>query len=357
MEKTASTIISCIAPYGGGGLGQHFSYIVEEERQRGALREYYGRAIKPGDEAIAACVKSRFTPLLARYTPLRFSPGAINHLENDMFDKRVAARLSRPIDKFIGFGGQSLRSFRAARELGAQRLELVAANSHVDNVARLHEKAIARYPIESSWLSAAQRSKTLAEYEMADLLHVASEYSMRIFSAHGIPQGKLRRVEYPVDPRFSPREAKELDDGVFRIVYCGSITVMKGVPDLLEAFARLNVKRSELTLVGGTGTRGMRRYLEAAMARDGRIKLSPGDPLPHLRRADVYVHPSYEDNLGYAALEAIRAGVPAVLTSDTGAKEYIESGVNGFIVPTGDIDALVDRLRELRKSPLLVEAN
>jgi glycosyltransferase involved in cell wall biosynthesis len=124
---------------------------------------------------------------------------------------------------------------------------------------------------------------------------------------------------------------------------------MKGVPDLIEAFTRFRLREAELTLVGGTATRGMLRYMQQAMARDPRIRLSPGDPLPHFRRADVYVHPSYEDNLAYAAGEAIHSGVPAILTFDTGAKEYLREGENGWVVPTGDWQAILDRLEKLAR--------
>ena len=46
--------------------------------------------------------------------------------------------------------------------------------------------------------------------------------------------------------------------------------------------------------VGGSGTRGMNHYLAAAMAADPRIRIGPGDPLPHLHRSDVCVHAAYE---------------------------------------------------------------
>lgn len=341
--------IACSAPYHGGGLGQHFSHIVELARAAGALGHYFTKRAKPGDEAISTPVSSRLAKLLGRCTPLRWSPGGLNHAENELFDRAVARRLRAPIDTFIGFGGQSLRSFHRARALGAKRLELIAGNSHVNNVARLHALAISRYPLESSWLNEAQRSKTLAEYEMADRIHIASEYSMRAFIENGVSAGKLARVHYPADPRFTPRAAKELQDGVFRIVCCGSITVMKGVPDLIEAFNRFRSREAELTLVGGTGTRGMARYMREAMRRDPRIKIAPGDPIPHLRRADVCVHPSYEDNLAYAALEAIGTGVPLICSSDTGAKECVQEGVNGWVVPTGDWQAILDRFEKMGK--------
>lgn len=91
----------------------------------------------------------------------------------------------------------------------------------------------------------------------------------------------------------------------------------------------------------------MRRYLDRATAGDKRISVQPGDPLPHLRRAHVFAFPSFADGLGLAPLEALAVGVPIVVSDASGVKEYVRDGQNGFIVPTGDADALHRRLIEI----------
>jgi len=64
------------------------------------------------------------------------------------------------------------------------------------------------------------------------------------------------------------------------------------------------------------------------------------------------VHPSFEDGLGLAPLEALACGVPVIVTEDTGMKEYVADGVNGYVLPTGNVEALVDQLRAIRLRPL-----
>lgn len=346
-------VLSCRVPYGKGGLGQHFAQVVEDARRAGRLARYFCTGIRPGDEAVGVRTDGALAAWAGRWTPLRFSPGWRNLVEIDLFDRWVARSLRGAPrgDTFIGFVGQALHTFRQARSLGYRRLELVAANSHVRNVMAQHAKAIARYGIETSWLNPAQVRKTLREYELADVIQVASDYSLESFLEQGVPREKLVKVPLRVDPRFRPPAARTRD-GVFRIVYVGSLTVMKGVPLLLEAFSRLPVREAELTLVGGWSTRGMRRYLQAWLQRDSRIRLAPGDPLPHLHRADVCVHPTYEDGFAYAPAEALACGIPVIVSEDTGMKEYVREGVNGYVVPTGDVDALVERLVHLYGHPL-----
>lgn len=339
--------VSCGAPYGVGGLGQHLGQVVGEARQSNNLSQYYASAASPGDDA-GEQISLPLFPLLTQYTPLRFSAGWKSFLGGDMFDRKVAARLKPAFDtqqSFVGFSGQCLHSFVAARGLGYTALELESPTSHVHNIVRQHEKAMRQWPgIETeSWLNSALVHKSLREYEMADVIVVASEYSYRSFLAEGISPAKLRLRSLHVSKRFQPA-SKRPEDGVFRIVYTGSLTVSKGLPVLLKAFSCLKMPQSELTLVGGWATRGMRCYLQKRLADDSRIRIAPGDPLPYLQRADVYVHPTYQDGFAYAPMEALACGVPVIVTEDTGMKEHVREGVNGYVVPTGSWKAILTAL-------------
>ena len=62
---------------------------------------------------------------------------------------------------------------------------------------------------------------------------------------------------------------------------------------------------------------------------------------------DVFVFPSDTEGLGLVAIEAMQMGVPVVRTDTAGAEDMIQDGRTGFIVPTGDLDALTDRVRRL----------
>jgi len=344
-------VLACHSPYGQGGIGQHFAHLVEETRADGALAYYCNAAPRSTDgPALGRPITAAPFGWLHRWTPLRYSTAWASHLKNELFDRRTAAQLDGPHERFMGFVGQSLRSFRRARALGFDLLELVAANSHVDNVRRLHDRAREDWDVDGSWLNEAQRRKTLAEYAAADRIFVHSDYTRQSFLDAGIPTSKLRRTYLRPAPRFRPPDARP-DDGVFRVVYVGRVDVTKGLPLLLEAFASLP-DPAELTIVGGWPTRRMRRFLQPRLAEDARIRMAPGDPLPVLQRADVFVHPAYEDGFGYAPMEAMACGVPVIVTEDTGMKEYVTEGVDGYVVPTGDPAALRARLHHLYRHPL-----
>jgi len=342
-------VIACNSPYGQGGLGQHFAQLVEQSRRRGLLDRYYAPGLKLEDQAGIRLEKKRWQDWVVQYTPIRFSRGWRNYLDNEFFDVQVARVLQSPVRRFMGFAGMSLRSFRQASDLDAETLELVAATSHVQKLRQRHARAKKQHGISGSWLNGAQRRKTLREYEMADTIHVHSNYTRQSFLETGVPEDKLERTYLCVAPRFQPPDQRP-DDETFRVVYVGRVEAPKGIPLLLEAFSELSTEDKQLTLVGNWSTRSMRKYMEPWLA-DDRIRLAPGDPLSILQDADALVHPTYQDGFGYAPMEALACGVPVVVTEDTGMKEYVREGETGFVVPTGQVAPIVDRLERLRQQP------
>jgi glycosyltransferase involved in cell wall biosynthesis len=342
-------VVSCNAPYGVGGLGWLMAAIVEEARARDDLFCYFAAAAKPNDPAGRELTLAKYRWLF-RARPFRERIGWRDFLAGELFDRAVARKLNSAAC-FIGFSGKAQHSFVRARALKFEQLLLESPPSHVTNARRKLRMAVSRYPLEDSWLSPAHYRKTLREYAQADSITVISEYSRQTFLEAGIPAAKLRRRFLKIAPRFAP-PPKLIADDTFRVVCAGRLQVSKGIPVLVEAFRRWPDKQAQLILSGGIATTGMERYLQRQAALDPRIKLRAGDPLPYFHRADVVVCPSFEEGLGLVPLEALACGVPVIVTEDTGMKEFVVSGTNGYILPTGDVDALTDQLRAMRQHPL-----
>jgi glycosyltransferase involved in cell wall biosynthesis len=72
--------------------------------------------------------------------------------------------------------------------------------------------------------------------------------------------------------------------------------------------------------------------------------------LPHdqlgarLKSAHVFALLSIEEGLARTALEAIACGIPAVLTPNTGTSDFIQTGVNGEVVPIRDASAAAEAI-------------
>ncbi len=344
--SAGETILSCPAPYGAGGLGGHLAQIVEEVRAAGDLAAYFAVAVKPGDP-VRHEIRPRWLPFVCRITPARFRPDWQGFLGGVAFDRGVARQLP-PARQIIGFAGASLQTFRRARALGYKELHLESGSAHVRHARRLYDAARRTFRIEHDWLGERLLARILAEYQLADVIWVNSEYSRETFVREGVPGKKIRRRILTVDPRFQPASARPANKGL-HVVYVGSLSVSKGVPVLIEAFSHYVDPDARMLLVGGSGSRGMNRYLQAALRQDSRIHISPGDPLPHIQSADVCVHPSYSDGFGYGPAEALACGLPLIVTEDTGMKELIQNGQNGWIVPTGEWRPILQHLKSVRE--------
>jgi glycosyltransferase involved in cell wall biosynthesis len=335
-------VLTCGAGYGGHGLGATFAQLVEESRARGALDRFLCPS-PPADDRAGVQIRPAIDVHHLRRTPLRLRPGAVGAAVDVAFDRAAARALPRGVESGTAFTGQARSTLARARDLGAVRLLIVATSNHAAWVRHQQRLARARDPIERAWMTSLLERRMLAEYELADIVLVPSELTRQSFLVAGIPEAKLERIDLTVDPRFN-RDVERTRSDHFEILYVGALTVAKGVAVLLDAIEAMRGHDVRLTLCGGWRTRAMRKHLEHRTAADDRINVVVGDPLPHLRRADVFVHPSFDDSFGYAPMEALAAGVPVIVTDVTGMHEHVTDGVDGSVIGAGDKDAIVERL-------------
>ncbi|HTB71287.1 MAG TPA: glycosyltransferase family 4 protein [Solirubrobacteraceae bacterium] len=338
-----AAVVSCTAPLGTGGLGRHLSELADALRRRnGSGPTCICGSTGDGERGRVAGTPT-FARLAQRLSSLGapLSPALRTWATMSEFDASAARRLPRA-EHLIAFNGQACSQFDAARELRYESIALVSANSHLRRVIRQHACARRQYPIERTWPSHLLR-RNLAEYARADRIYVASRYIRDSFLAEGVGEERLASFPLTPHPRYDAT-AERIPSERFDVVYVGSLAVHKGVPLLIDAVRSLAHRDLRLLLVGGWGTRGMRRFVEDARARDARIVVCPGDPLPRLRAAALCVHPAYEDGFGYAPAEALACGVPVLVSEDTGMKDLIDRGRNGLVLPTGDLNALTEAI-------------
>ena len=351
-----SFVATCSAPFGAGGLGRHLAEIVDALKRReqptvcisGSTRESCSSA--PLRTSARAALRVPHLRTVLSRLPVAASPGWRTRALMTEFDAYAAQRLPAA-ERLIAFNGQALSQMRTATRAGYESVSLVSANSHLRRVLRQHRRAHEQYPLEGSWAEHLLR-RNVAEYARADEIYVASQYTRESFLEEGFDPERLKHFRFTPDPRYR-REATAPRAEAFQIVYVGSLSVAKGVPLLIDAVRALAHADIRLVLVGGWGTRGMRRFVQQACTSDARITVSPGDPLPHLRSASLCVHPSYEDGFAYAPAEALACGVPVIVSEDTGMKELLEDPREGLVLPTGDLAALREALDAAYRGEIL----
>ena len=127
----------------------------------------------------------------------------------------------------------------------------------------------------------------------------------------------------------------------------------KGLPLILDAFRLLPPDAFVLDLLGDPA-KGEGKLLDAVQdqVQAGRIR-----PLGYRRevaslyaQADLLLVGSHYEAFSLVMLEALAHGLPIVTTEVNGAREAVEPGVNGFIVPR-DPAALAEAIRRIAADP------
>jgi glycosyltransferase involved in cell wall biosynthesis len=133
-------------------------------------------------------------------------------------------------------------------------------------------------------------------------------------------------------------------------LFMGRLHRRKGIDVLIEAFRRANVPDARLVIAGAD--EGMLAALQPLL--DERIVvtgyLGGADRLAALAAADVFALPAIGEGLSMAALEAMGAGVPVILSPGCNLPEAAEAGA-GLVVPAA-IDPLAAALTALLTDPV-----
>lgn len=165
-------------------------------------------------------------------------------------------------------------------------------------------------------------------------------------------------------PHTRPREAVRrefaLDPTGPVVLAVGSLTPQKSHDLLLEAFATaVRTRPGALLLIAGEGR--LRGALEArieALGLGGSVRLlgERDDVADLMAAADLFVLSSVREGLSVTLLEAMRAGLAAVVTRVGGNAEAVLDRHTGRIVPAGVPAALAAALAEMLGDPAGVAA-
>ena len=157
--------------------------------------------------------------------------------------------------------------------------------------------------------------------------------------------------------RFNPERFADVkkDDEVFRYLFVGRIVGDKGINELVEAFGRFNKECSatQLTLVGKYEANldplkpETLKLIEVNPCIDACGPKYGDDLLVEYMKSHCFVMPSYREGFPNTVLEAGAMGLPSVVTDINGSREIIINGENGLIVPSKDIDALYEAMKQM----------
>ncbi|HEX5890042.1 MAG TPA: glycosyltransferase family 4 protein [Pyrinomonadaceae bacterium] len=140
-------------------------------------------------------------------------------------------------------------------------------------------------------------------------------------------------------------------------LFSGSLIHRKGVDLLARAFVRLarEVSNVRLRIVGeGELRESLAQTLRPVSERVEFAGFREWDELPgEYACADVLCVPSRYDGWGLVVPEGLAAGLPVIATDRMGAAlEFVETGRNGWLVPAGDEEAILNAMRDATQSDM-----
>ena len=259
----------------------------------------------------------------------------------------------------VGFDTSSWLLGRRARNAG-HRFVLDRSIAHPAALTRIMNEVAQTYP---DWVPDVRTrlpelvSKEAEEHALADRIVVAGSFSRDTLIAEGIDSDRVVVNPYGVDwaafdlvgtDRLST--ISETGNRPFRFLFVGTVNTRKGIPMLLQAWSQLAARNAELWIVGRIDERI--RHLIPELPG---LKLFGQTSRPRLieiyAQCDVFVLPSLFEGFGLVLLEAMAAGLPVIATPHTGAVDFVDSPDLGRIVPTGEVEALLEALRHYLVHP------
>ncbi len=196
-----------------------------------------------------------------------------------------------------------------------------------------------------------------AGMQAADRVIAVSELTRRIvIGKYGIPAEKVVTVHNAV--RFGESEdavpERAVKDKV--VTFLGRITYQKGPDYFVEAAAKVLQRVPDVRFVmAGSGdlmNHVVRRVAQLGIADRFHFTgfLKGGEVQRMFRLSDVYVMPSVSEPFGISPLEAMRSGVPVIISRQSGVAEVLDYAIK---VNYWDVDALADAIYGLLTYPAL----
>ncbi|MEW5807009.1 MAG: glycosyltransferase family 4 protein [Acidobacteriota bacterium] len=200
----------------------------------------------------------------------------------------------------------------------------------------------------------------------------AGSAAANYFQHLGAPQDKIVISPFPAEHdyfheqylrlRGSKKEIKRHKGyPQITILFSGRFVPVKGIDFLLEAFKRLQEQNKEIGLVllgDGPEKNKYEAYCKAKKIDNVFFEgFVQKEQLPeYYTAADIFVLPSLSEPWGLVVNEAMAFGIPIISTDAAGVTyDLVQDGVNGFVIPAGNSEALYDALKKLTEDAKLRE--
>jgi glycosyltransferase involved in cell wall biosynthesis len=187
-------------------------------------------------------------------------------------------------------------------------------------------------------------------FSIIDYAIVPSEFVKQdIISLFNYSHEKIHVIPYAVHESWLSLERKPIKN---RILFVGTAEIRKGIHILVDASEKLKSKGLELEIVvaGGVTDQIRNAFSHTGITFLGRVPRTKVQE--EFQKAAIFVFPSLAEGSAEVVYEALASGLPVITTKAAGS--VVEHGKQGFIIPEGDSDSLVNQITFLLNNPKIL---
>lgn len=182
---------------------------------------------------------------------------------------------------------------------------------------------------------------------------VSEEICRKYVDECGMPAERVAWIPYGVVTRDD--DPVTFDDGPVKLAYVGRFeNTQKRISDVVQIVKKLGEAGIDFTfdLVGDGEEMPAVRSELSAQIETGRVRVhgwvNSSKVIEIMRSSEAFVLASAYEGFCISLTEAMANGCcPIVSDIRSGNKQLVRDGENGFVVPVGDVDGFVDRIRVL----------
>ena len=169
-----------------------------------------------------------------------------------------------------------------------------------------------------------------------DFILAMGENGVRWYQSCGWPTNRVFPYAYITEaPKILPNcNSQEVSDNV-KILYLGQLIPRKGIDLLLQALARLQDKKWQLTLIGNGAAGEDYERLARSLKIHDRLNfvgvLPNKEAMQWVATSDLIVLPSRFDGWGAVTNEGLMCGIPVVCSSSCGSSDLLRENWRGSV--------------------------
>lgn len=270
-------------------------------------------------------------------------------VRNEAFQKAIPDSEIKKVDVVIGFDTSSWILAKRCKELG-KRFILDVSIAHPlskNKVYKLLERKFPKWSPEIQPKKNELIAKEIVETNLADIVVVPSTFVKNTYIENGVDENKIVVNSFGTsieEFNYNPDKPK----GKCTFFFLGGLTARKGLPFLLETWSQCDFPNAEL-IIAGFGALPSGFQLPLNVSNLGRLDKEKRGRIFDM--AHVFVFPSFFEGLAQVQIEAMASGLPVIGTTNSGAEDLVDEGINGFIIEPGNFEQLKSAMTFFVQNP------